>query len=188
MEKIIVIGVPAGEEEALSEVLAPLPASMPPILIAQQFAEGSMRDITHRLDSLCQISVKEAEDGELLQPGRAYIAQGARHLLLAGRNDRMAVRLAYPAFNHDFSPVNALFRSAAHAGGGRVIGVVLCGLGADAVHGMIEMRRCGSHNIAQDEAGSAGIEIPTQAIALRAVDDVLPLTSISRRLVELSFH
>jgi two-component system, chemotaxis family, protein-glutamate methylesterase/glutaminase len=188
-DKLIVIGASTGGVEALREVLVPLPVSMPPILIAQHMPGGFTRSFAQRLDSLCAIGVKEAEEGEVLQPGHAYIAPGGRHLLAAGRPGRFTARLAdTPPVNRHRPSVDTLFRSAAQAAGGRVIGVMLSGMGADGALGMLEMRRCGSHNIAQDEASCVVFGMPKQAIALRAVDDVLPLGTISQRLVDLSFH
>jgi two-component system chemotaxis response regulator CheB len=188
-DKLVVIGASTGGVEALREVLVPLPASMPPILIAQHMPAGFTRSFAERLNALCAIRVKEAQDNEVLLPGHAYIAPGGRHLLAAGRSGRMTARLAdTPPVNRHRPSVDTLFRSAAQTAGGRVIGVMLSGMGADGALAMLEMRRCGSHNIAQDETSCVVFGMPKQAIAHRAVDDVLPLRTISRRLVELSFQ
>jgi len=188
-DKLIVIGASTGGVEALREVLVPLPPSMPPILIAQHMPAGFTRSFAERLNALCAFRVKEAQDNEVLLPGHAYIAPGGRHLLAAGRSGRMTARLAdTPPVNRHRPSVDTLFRSAAHTAGGRVIGVMLSGMGADGALAMLEMRRCGSHNIAQDEASCVVFGMPKQAIAHRAVDDVLPLRNISRRLIELSFQ
>ena len=186
-DKVIVIGASTGGVEALRTVLTPLPAGMPPILVAQHMPAGFTRSFAQRLDSLCQIDVKEGEDREPLRAGCAYIAPGGKHLLLAQNGKGLEVRLSLePPVNRHRPSVDRLFRSAAQAAPGRCIGVMLSGMGADGALGMLEMRRCGSHNIAQDEASCVVFGMPKQAIAMRAVDDVLPLGDIAQRLVELS--
>ena len=185
-EKVIVIGASTGGVEALREVLTPLPAGMPPILIAQHMPGGFTRSFAQRLDGLCRIRVKEASEGEVPCPGHAYIAPGGRHLTLAGRAGRFALRVTdTPPVNRHRPSVDTLFYSAAQAAGGRAIGVMLSGMGADGALGMVDLRRCGGHNLAQDEASCVVFGMPKQAIAAGAVDEVLALGAISRRLVEL---
>ena len=185
--KVIVIGSSTGGVEALREVLVPLPAGMPPILIAQHMPAGFTRSFAQRLDALCELDVKEAEDAEPLRPGCAYIAPGGKHLFLGARAGRLETRLSLePPVNRHRPSVDTLFRSAAQAAGARAIGVMLSGMGADGAVAMRELRQSGAHNIAQDEASCVVFGMPKQAIAENAVHDVLPLREISRRLVELS--
>ena len=184
--KLVVIGASTGGVEALREVLTPLPASMPPILIAQHMPRGFTRSFAQRLDGMCRIRVKEASDYEAPQPGHAYIAPGGRHLTVAGRAGRFSLRLAdTPPVNRHRPSVDTLFHSAAQAAGSRAVGVMLSGMGADGALGMVDLRRCGARNIAQDEASCVVFGMPKQAIAAGAVDEVLALREISRRLVEL---
>ena len=186
-DKVIVIGASTGGVEALRAVLTPLPADMPPILVAQHMPAGFTRSFAQRLDSLCQIDVKEAEDREPLRAGCAYIAPGGKHLLLAQSAGRLEARLSLEApVNRHRPSVERLFRSAAQAAGARAIGVMLSGMGADGAEAMLELRAGGARNIAQDEASCVVFGMPKQAIALRAVHDVLPLGDIAARLVELS--
>ena len=186
-DKVIVIGASTGGVEALRTVLTPLPAGMPPILVAQHMPAGFTRSFAQRLDSLCQIDVKEAEDREPLRAGCAYIAPGGKHLLLEKSAAGLATRLSLEApVNRHRPSVERLFRSAARAAGGRCIGVMLSGMGADGAEAMLELREGGARNIAQDEASCVVFGMPKQAIALRAVHDVLPLGDIAARLVELS--
>jgi two-component system chemotaxis response regulator CheB len=188
-DKVIVIGASTGGVEALREVLAHLPPDMPPILVAQHMPGGFTRSFAQRLDALCEIAVKEGADGEPLRQGQAYIAPGGLHMLLAARAGKLAVRLSgAPPVNRHRPSVDTLFRSAAQAVGARCIGVMLSGMGADGAEAMLELRRRGAHNIAQDEATCVVFGMPKQAIAARAVHDVLPLGDISRRLVELSLR
>jgi len=186
-DKAIVIGASTGGVEALREVLMPLPADMPPILIAQHMPGGFTRTFAQRLDTQCRIHVKEADDGELLAQGSAYIAPGDWHLLVERKQGRLAIRLSDgPPVNRHRPSVDPLFRSAARAAGGKCIGVMLSGMGADGAQAMLELRERGAHNIAQDEASCVVFGMPKQAIAAGAVHDVLPLSEISARLVELS--
>jgi two-component system chemotaxis response regulator CheB len=185
--KLIVIGASTGGVEALREVLVPLPAAMPPILVAQHMPAGFTRSFARRLDSLCELAVKEAEDRERLEPGCAYIAPGGMHLVAAAHGGRLEARLSLDApVNRHRPSVDMLFRSAAQAAPGRCIGVMLSGMGADGARAMRELRESGAHNIAQDAASCVVFGMPKQAIAENAVHEVLPLGDIARRLVELS--
>ena len=186
-DRTIVIGASTGGVEALREVLVPLPEEMPPILIAQHMPGGFTRTFAQRLDTQCRIHVKEADDGEFLSQGCAYIAPGDWHMLVERKHGRLAVRLS------DSSPVNRhrpsvdpLFRSVAQTAGTQCIGVMLSGMGADGAQAMLELRQKGAHNIAQDEASCVVFGMPKQAIAAGAVHDILPLREIGARLIELS--
>ena len=185
--KLIVIGASTGGVEALREVLVPLPAAMPPILVAQHMPAGFTRSFARRLDTLCEITVKEAEDREPILPGCAYIAPGGMHMTAAANGVRLDARLSLdPPVNRHRPSVDTLFRSAARAAPGRCIGVMMSVMGADGAHAMRELRDTGAHNIAQNEASCVVFGMPKQAIAENAVHEVLALGDIARRLVELS--
>lgn len=184
--KFVVIGASTGGVEALRELLAPLPAGMPPILIAQHMPAGFTRSFAQRLDGLCAIDVAEGKDGEPLQAGHAYIAPGGMHMTVGSRAGRLETRLSQdPPINRHRPSVEALFRSAAEAAGRHCIAVLLSGMGADGAQAMVELRARGAHNIAQDEASCVVFGMPKRAIALKAVHDVLPPAAIAERLVEL---
>lgn len=186
-DRVIVVGASTGGVEALRELLVPLPPGMPPLLIAQHMPAGFTRSFAQRLDVLCRIAVKEGEDGEPLRRGRAYIAPGGTHLLLAARGGGFEARLSLePPVNRHRPSVDVLFSSVAQAAGARAIGVMLSGMGADGAQAMLEMRRRGAHNIAQNEATCVVYGMPKQAVAAGAVHEVLPLQKIAPRLVELS--
>jgi two-component system chemotaxis response regulator CheB len=186
-DKTIVIGASTGGVEALREVLVPLPEDMPPILIAQHMPGGFTRTFAQRLDAQCRIHVKEAEDGEFLAHGSAYIAPGDWHMLVERKQGRLAIRLSDgPPVNRHRPSVDPLFRSTAQTAGAKCIGVMLSGMGADGAQAMLELRDSGAHNIAQDEASCVVFGMPKQAIAAGAVHDVLPLREISARLIELA--
>jgi len=186
-DKTIVIGASTGGVEALREVLVPLPEDMPPILIAQHMPGGFTRTFAQRLDVQCRIRVKEADDGEPLAQGNAYVAPGDWHMLVERKQGRLAIRLSDgPPVNRHRPSVDPLFRSVAQNAGAKCIGVMLSGMGADGAQAMLELRQKGAHNIAQNEASCIVFGMPKQAIAAGAVHDVLPLREISARLVELS--
>jgi two-component system chemotaxis response regulator CheB len=184
--KFIVIGASTGGVEALRELLVPLPAGMPPILIAQHMPAGFTRSFAQRLNGLCAIGVKEGENGEPLQPGQAYIAPGGMHMTVAARAGRLETRLSQdPPINRHRPSVQALFQSASEAAGRHCIAVLLSGMGADGAEAMVDLRQRGAYNIVQDEASCVVFGMPKRAIALNAVHDALPPAAIARRLVEL---
>ena len=186
-DRVIAIGASTGGVEALRSVLAPLPSTTPPILIAQHMPAGFTTSFARRLDGVCEMRVKEGEDGEPLQSGHAYIAPGGMHLMLARKGAGLHTRLsAEPPVNRHRPSVDVLFRSVASAAGDRAIGVMLSGMGADGAEAMLEMCRRGARNLAQDEASCVVFGMPKQAIATGGVHEVLPLPAIARRLVELS--
>ena len=185
-EKLIIIGASTGGTEAIKEVLLPLPPDAPGIVITQHMPPGFTKSFAQRLDSLCRIGVKEAVDGERILPGHAYIAPGDYHLLVrkSGANYVTALSDAAPVNRHRPS-VEVLFRSAAQCVGANAIGVMLTGMGKDGAVAMLEMKRSGAFNLAQDEASCVVFGMPKEAIAAGAVDEVLPLGSIATRVLAL---
>ena len=184
---LIVIGASTGGVEALRQVLETLPVDVPPLLIAQHMPGGFTKTFAQRLDTLCGIAVKEAEDGEALRPGNAYLAPGGRHLLAVRGGKGLVARVTDddPVNRHRPS-VDVLFRSAAQLRGGACIGVMLSGMGADGALAMADLRAAGSYNVAQNEATCVVFGMPKQAIAAGAVHEVLALRDIAPRLVELA--
>lgn len=186
-DRVIAIGASTGGVEALREVLSALPVGMPPILVAQHMPAGYTETFARRLDSICRITVKEAQDGEPAMPDVAYIAPGGRHLGLSRRGLGFVVRVNdEPPVNRHRPSVDALFRTVADAAGGRAIAVMLTGMGADGADAMLRLRTAGGYTLAQDEASCVVFGMPRQAIAAGAVREVLPLGQLARRLVELA--
>jgi len=186
-QTVIVVGSSTGGTEALRVLLTALPATMPPILIAQHMPELFTKSFANRLDSLCTLHVKEAEDNERLQSGTVYIAPGHSHLLLkhvVGAGYVTCLNAGSPVNRHRPS-VDVLFRSAANLVGKNCFGIILTGMGRDGAHGMLEMKEAGAYNIAQDEASCVVFGMPKEAIALQAAHEVLPLASIASRLIAL---
>jgi two-component system chemotaxis response regulator CheB len=183
---VIVIGASTGGVEALRMLLTVLPCDISPILIAQHMPAGFTSTFAQRLDSICRIGVKEAQDGELLRRGQAYIAPGGRHMTIAQGGRGLSVRIADGPPNDRHRPsVDQLFRSAAQLVGKHCIGVMLTGMGADGASAMLELKHRGAYNIAQDEATSVVYGMPMQAINAGAVHEELALAAIPHRLVEL---
>jgi two-component system chemotaxis response regulator CheB len=184
-EKLIVIGASTGGTEAIKEILNKLPADAPGVLVAQHMPEHFTKSFADRLNSLCKISVKEAEHNERILPGFAYIAPGNSHLLINRSGARYMVALNQgPLVNRHRPSVDVLFRSAANVAGANALGIILTGMGKDGVQGMLEMKQAGSHTIAQDEASCVVFGMPKEAIAAGGVREVLPLQNIARRTME----
>ncbi|WP_413738582.1 protein-glutamate methylesterase/protein-glutamine glutaminase [Sodalis sp. RH21] len=183
-EKLIAIGASTGGTEAIRHVLEPLPPTSPALLITQHMPPGFTRSFAERLNKLCQITVKEAEDGERILPGHAYIAPGARHMELARSGANYQVRL------HDGDPVNrhrpsvdVLFHSVAQYAGRNAVGVILTGMGNDGAAGLLAMRNAGAYTMAQDEASCVVFGMPREAIAMGGSNEIVPLHQMSQRMM-----
>ena len=184
-EKLIIIGASTGGTEALKEVLTHMPADVPGILITQHMPEAFTKSFADRLDSLCKISVKEAEHNERILPGHAYIAPGHSHLLLRRSGANYMTELSQgPPVNRHRPSVDVLFRSAANVAGANALGIILTGMGKDGAQGMLEMRQAGSHTIAQDEASCVVFGMPREAIAVGGASEVISLQGIARHTLD----
>jgi len=165
-------------------VLSRLPADCPGVLIAQHIPRAFSGQFAVRMDSCSALSVQEAGDGALIQPGRAYIAPGDRHLLIERDGAHYRCRLQDgPPVNRHRPSIDLLFGSMARQLGARGIGVLLTGMGADGARGLQEMRSSGAYTLAQDEASSVVWGMPGAAVALGAVDRVLAIEQIAAALL-----
>lgn len=183
-EKLIAIGASTGGTEAIRQVLQPLPATSPALLITQHMPPGFTRSFAERLNKLCQITVKEAEDGERVLPGHAYIAPGNRHLELSRSSADYQVKLNDgPPVNRHRPSVDVLFRSVAQHAGRNAVGVILTGMGNDGAAGMLEMHRAGAYTLAQNEASCVVFGMPREAIATGGVNEVVELDRMSQRML-----
>ena len=182
---LVVIGASTGGTEAIRQVLAPLPADMPPVLIAQHIPATFSGAFAERLDRHCALTVAQAVDGEPLQPGRAYVAPGGRHLRV--RRQGGTLRCAISDEPAPFRPsVDALFESAAEHVGATVCAALLTGMGSDGARGMLALRKAGARTIAQDRASSVVWGMPGAAVALSAATDVVPLGEVAAMLLSPS--
>ncbi|GAA5175105.1 MULTISPECIES: protein-glutamate methylesterase/protein-glutamine glutaminase [Halomonadaceae] len=184
-EKLIIIGASTGGTEAIRHVLEPLPANTPAILITQHMPGGFTRSFAERLDRLCRISVKEAEDGERVLPGHAYIAPGDRHLKLSrsGANYVVALDDGEPVNRHRPS-VDVLFNSAAKNAGRNAIGVILTGMGKDGAAGLLDMRKAGAHTLAQSEATCVVYGMPREAVAVGGAVETVDLEQMASKIMQ----
>ncbi len=184
-EKVIIIGASTGGTEAIKDFLIQLPPDCPGILITQHMPEGFTRSFANRLDKLSRISVKEAEGGERVLPGHAYLAPGHSHLLLVRSGANYMTKLDQgPPVNRHRPSVDVLFNSAALSAGKNAVGVILTGMGRDGAAGMLEMKKAGAYNLAQDEASCVVFGMPKEAIAIGATHDVGPLHELPGRVLQ----
>lgn len=183
-EKLIFIGASTGGTEAIKTVLLGMPPDAPGILITQHMPESFTKSFALRLDGLCRITVKEAEGGERVLPGHAYVAPGHSHLLVRRSGANYVTELSQgPPVNRHRPSVDVLFRSAANVAGKNAIGVILTGMGKDGAAGMLEMKQAGASTFAQDEATCVVYGMPREAAALGGVDEVLPLQDITGKVL-----
>jgi two-component system chemotaxis response regulator CheB len=186
-ERIIAIGASTGGTEAIKEVLVRMPPDTPGIVITQHIPKLFSGAFARRMDACCQVSVCEAEDGQQILRGHAYIAPGDMHLMVVRDGARYACRLDQgPPVNRHKPSVDVLFRSVAQQAGRNAIGVILTGMGKDGALGLKEMRDAGSRTIAQDEATSIVWGMPGEAVAVGGAADVLPLDNIWSRVLQLA--
>jgi two-component system chemotaxis response regulator CheB len=158
---------------------------MPPIVIAQHMPPGFTDTFARRLDTLCRMHVKQAEDSEAVRGGVAYIAPGGRHLVLMRRGTGYYLRVTDdPPVNRHRPSVDVLFGSAAQLAGADALGVLLTGMGKDGAHGLLRMREAGAWTIAQDEATSVVFGMPREASEMGAARQVLPIGAIAPALFE----
>jgi two-component system, chemotaxis family, protein-glutamate methylesterase/glutaminase len=183
-EKIIAVGSSTGGTEAIKEFLIRMPPDAPGIVITQHMPEAFTKSFANRLDELCRIKVSEAVDNERVLPGHAYIAPGHSHLLLKRSGANYMTQLSQSApVNHHRPSVEVLFRSVAQWAGKNAIGVMLTGMGKDGAAAMLEMRQAGAYNLAQDEASCVVFGMPREAIAVGAVDEVVPIQEMTQRVL-----
>lgn len=183
-ERIIAIGASTGGTEAIKDVLAVMPPDSPAIVITQHIPAAFSRPFAERMNRSSAMSVCEAEDGQLIVPGHAYIAPGDRHLTVARDGARYVCRLNdAPPENRHRPSVDVLFRSVAQNAGVNAAAAILTGMGDDGARGLLELRKAGARTAAQDEASSVVWGMPGSAVKLGAAEQVLPLDRIAGQLL-----
>jgi two-component system chemotaxis response regulator CheB len=184
-EKIVCVGASTGGTEALREFLQAMPLNAPGIVIVQHMPEKFTAAFAQRLDSICEISVKEASDNDSVLTGHALIAPGNRHMLLKRSGARFYVELRDgPLVSRHRPSVDVLFRSAAHFAGPNAIGVIMTGMGDDGAMGMAEMHQAGAFNIAQDEDSCVVYGMPNEAVKRGGVDESVSLARIAETVLK----
>lgn len=186
-DRIIAVGASTGGTEALKEFLERMPADAPGIVIVQHMPEKFTKSFAERCDQICTIRVKEAQDGDRVLAGHAFIAPGNLHMALRRNGAQYFVHVhSGPPVNRHRPSVDVLFESAARCAGRNAVGVIMTGMGADGAKGLLEMKQVGARTIAQDEATSVVFGMPKEAIALGAADHVMPLPLIAYKALELA--
>lgn len=178
-DRIVAIGTSTGGTQALESVLTRLPAVAPGIVIVQHMPERFTAMFAERLNGLCKIEVREARHGDRVIPGRALIAPGGKHMMLARSGAQYTVEVVDgPLVNRHRPSVDVLFRSCAKFAGRNALGVIMTGMGDDGARGLKEMHEAGARTVAEDESTCVVFGMPKEAIRLGGVDDVLPLDRI----------
>ena len=175
-DKVIALGASTGGTEALRTVLEVMPPDCPGIVLVQHMPQYFMTAMAKRFQQLCRIEVKEAAPGDRVLQGRALIAPGNRHMRVLRSGGHYIVELSdEPPVSWHRPSVDVLFHSVARAAGPNAVGAIFTGMGSDGAEGLLAMKQAGAATLAQDEASCVVFGMPKEAIALGAVDDVVPL-------------
>ena len=182
--KVIAVGASTGGTRAIEAVLSTLPVTSPGTVIVQHMPENFTTAFAGRLNEICPMEVREARDNDHVVPGVALIAPGNRHMLLYRSGGTYLVKIKTgPRVHYQRPSVDVLFQSVAKNAGRNAVGVLLTGMGADGAKGMLSMRENGANTIAQDEKSCVVFGMPKEAIKLGAADEVVPLSNISRSII-----
>lgn len=186
---LLVLGASTGETEAIEQILVEMPANSPPIVVVQHMRKLFSTAFASRLDRLCRITVKEAQDGDMLLPGQALLAPGDIHMLVRRSTGLLtAVLKDGPLVSYQKPSINILFKSLAESAGSRCAAALLTGIGSDGAHGLLKLRQTGARTIAQGEATSVVYGMPREAVKIGAAEWVLPLDSIGSALLQPHQH
>jgi two-component system chemotaxis response regulator CheB len=183
--RVVVVGASTGGTEAVRVLLESLPGDSPGVVVVQHMPEQFTKAFAQRLDGLCKVTVKEAQNGDTVLRGQALIAPGNRHTLLKRSGARYFVEVRDgPLVSRHRPSVDVLFRSAARYAGKSAVGVIMTGMGDDGARGMTELKESDARTIAQDESTCVVFGMPQEAIKRGAVDRVLPLPRIAPAVIE----
>ncbi|MCA9409997.1 MAG: chemotaxis response regulator protein-glutamate methylesterase [Candidatus Omnitrophica bacterium] len=185
-QKVVAIGASTGGTQALESVLVTLPPNSPGIVIVQHMPEVFTKSFADRLNQLCQVEVKEAEDNDSVTTGRVLIAPGNFHMMLRRSGARYYVEIkSGPLVSRHRPSVDVLFKSVARYAGRNAVGAILTGMGRDGAEGLAEMHNEGAKTIAQDEDSCVVFGMPKEAIQLGGADFVTPLDRIAEKILSL---
>lgn len=184
-DRLIAIGTSTGGTQALEYVLTRLPRTVPGIIVVQHMPEAFTAAFAKRLDSLCEVSVKEAEQNDRVIPGLVLIAPGGKHMLLrrSGAQYRVEIKDG-PLVSRHRPSVDVLFRSTAQAAGQNALGIIMTGMGDDGAHGLKELHDSGALCVAQDEASCVVYGMPKEAVKLGATDGEIGLSAIPNLIIQ----
>ncbi len=182
---VIAVGSSTGGTEALRDILEVLPNDLPPIVVTQHIPASFSDRFAKRLDSHCQVKVKEAEDGDVLKPGCVYIAPGSHHLTVKMHGHQLLVRLdPRGEVNRHKPSVEVMFDSLHNIDVKKVTAMMLTGMGEDGSMAMKRLVDAGAHTIVQDEATSLVWGMPGMAVKYGAAKEIVPLNKIAKRLIQ----
>lgn len=185
--KIIAIGASTGGTEAIRKVLTRMPGNSPGVVVVQHMPAQFTASFAERLNELCPMTVREARDGDTVMGGQVLIAPGNYHMLLKRSGARYYVEVKTgPMVHYQRPAVDVLFKSVARYAGANALGIILTGMGKDGAAGLLEMKRAGSVNIAQDENSCVVFGMPKEAIALGAADYIMDISDIAGKAVSLT--
>ena len=183
-KKLIAIGSSTGGTKALEEILPALPPRLPGTVIVQHMPPVFTKSFAERLNEVCRVNVKEAEDGDWIQPGQVLIAPGNYHMLVQKKGAKYYTKIKQgPPVHHHRPSVDVMFNSVAEAAGINATGVILTGMGSDGAKGLKKMRDQGAHTIGQNEKTCVVYGMPKVAEEVGAVAEVLPLSEIAEAIV-----
>jgi len=184
-ERIVAIGTSTGGTQALEEVLTALPRATPGIIIVQHMPEKFTAAFAARLDSICEIDVREARNNDRVMPSLALIAPGGKHMQLRRNGMQYFVEIVDgPLVNRHRPSVDVLFRSVAQCAGVNALGIIMTGMGDDGADGLLEMRNAGARTVAQDEESCIVYGMPKEAVKRGAVERSLPLQAIHKDIIQ----
>ncbi|MDH3325427.1 MAG: chemotaxis response regulator protein-glutamate methylesterase [Gammaproteobacteria bacterium] len=182
-DKIIAIGTSTGGTQALEIVLTELPANCPGIVVVQHMPEKFTKAFAERLNSVCSVSVCEAENGQRIMRGQVIIAPGGKHMTIVRHGAQYSVEVVDgPLVNRHRPSVDVLFRSVAKFAGKNALGIIMTGMGDDGARGLKEIRESGAHTLGQDEATCIVYGMPNEAFKLGAVERQVPLEKIASEI------
>jgi two-component system chemotaxis response regulator CheB len=184
--KVIAVGASTGGTVAVEAVLKSLPRTSPGVVVVQHMPEKFTTSFAERLNSVCNIEVREARNGDMITPGTALIAPGNYHTVVRRSGAKYYVEVKHgPQVYHQRPSVEVMFNSVARYVGSNAVGIILTGMGADGAEGLLQMRKAGAHTIAQDQKTSVVWGMPGEAVKKDAAEQVLPIGQIARKALEL---
>ena len=187
-ERVVALGTSTGGTQALEVVLTSLPRVCPGIVIVQHMPGKFTAEFAKRLNSICQITVKEAQNGDRVVNGCALVAPGGKHMLLRRNGAQYYVEVMDgPLVNRHRPSVDVLFRSVAKAAGANALGVIMTGMGDDGAAGLLEMRNAGARTVSQDEESCVVYGMPKEAVKRGGVEKTVPLQAIGREIMTQLF-
>ena len=184
--QVIAIGASTGGTKAIEDVLVQMPATTPGTVIVQHMPEHFTRSFAQRLNEICPMQVREAQNNDHVVPGVALIAPGNLHMVLTRNGGTYAVRVKNgPRVHYQRPSVDVLFQSVAKCAGRNAVGVMLTGMGADGAKGMLAMKEAGARTLVQDEGTCVVYGMPKEAVKLGAADEIVPLPKIPRAIISV---